>query len=193
MNENNLTNVQAAFEILLEQIEVEIDLINKVGSRTFERRDYDSAREAIQRATQATELRDKMMSLRKEWETLTASRQDIQEESIRAERRHLGRLQRRLRTPEIAYYQPILRALSELGGSGKMNDVLERVEQTMQGTLTGVDYQPVASDPEMPRWRNTAQWARYSMVKEGLLKQDSPRGVWEITEAGHMALKEERP
>ena len=34
----------------------------------------------------------------------------------------------------------------------------------------------------MPRRRNTAQRARNSMVKEGLLKADSSRGVWEVPE-----------
>jgi len=27
-----------------------------------------------------------------------------------------------------------------------------------------------------------------AMVREGLLKSDSPRGVWEVTERGQMAL-----
>lgn len=33
-------------------------------------------------------------------------------------------------------------------------------------------------------------WERYRMVREGLLKQESPRGVWEITEQGHIYLQE---
>uniref|UniRef100_A0A7C3EZC1 Restriction system protein Mrr-like N-terminal domain-containing protein n=1 Tax=candidate division WOR-3 bacterium TaxID=2052148 RepID=A0A7C3EZC1_UNCW3 len=47
----------------------------------------------------------------------------------------------------------------------------------------------MASDPETIRWRNAAQWARYNMVKQGWLKSNSPRGVWEITEAGREAFK----
>ena len=38
------------------------------------------------------------------------------------------------------------------------------------------------------RWRNAAQWARNSMIHEGLLKADSPRGVWEISDQGRRAL-----
>jgi len=60
----------------------------------------------------------------------------------------------------------------------------------MKGTLKDVDYDPLASDPEMPRWRNTAQWARNSMVKTGLLKADSRRGVWEISDDGRRVLSE---
>jgi len=102
--------------------------------------------------------------------------------------REVGRLPRGLRTPMGDYYQPILQALNESGGSARVNDVLERVEQLMKGVLREVDYEPLPSNTEMLRWRNTAQWARDAMVREGLLKSNSPRGVWEITEAGRMPL-----
>ncbi len=39
------------------------------------------------------------------------------------------------------------------------------------------------------RWRNTAQFARNTMVRKGLLKSNSARGIWEITEAGRRFLK----
>ncbi len=190
MIESTPTNVFAAFEILLEEIEVEIDFINKIGVGAFEGRDYDGVHDALERAGQITAFRDKIVSLRKEWETLSGVQRGSaqQEEMIRAKRRNMGRLQRGLRTPGEAYYQPILKALNELGGSARMSDVLERLEQSMKGVLTQVDYEALVSDTEMLRWRNTAQWARYTMVKEGLLKSNSPRGIWEITEAGRMAL-----
>ena len=58
-----------------------------------------------------------------------------------AERR-LGAHQRGLRTPEAAYYQPILKALDEFRGRAKMNDVLDHVEQLIHGKLAEVDYLP---------------------------------------------------
>ena len=50
MIENNPTNVIAAFEILLEEIEAEIDFVNQVGAKSFEKRDYDRARDALENA-----------------------------------------------------------------------------------------------------------------------------------------------
>jgi hypothetical protein len=41
MIESNTPNVFAAFEMLMEEIEAEVDLINKIGTRAMERRDYD--------------------------------------------------------------------------------------------------------------------------------------------------------
>lgn len=64
------------------------------------------------------------------------------------------------------------------------------MREEMKEILRDVDFEPLASDPHNPRWRNAAQWARNSMVNEGLLKSGSPRGVWEITEKGREYLKE---
>ncbi len=94
---------------------------------------------------------------------------------------------------EEAYFGPILTTLLEEGGRAKMADVLPSVEKRMQGILKKVDYEPLASDQDMPRWRNTAQWARNSMVKDGLLKGDSPRGIWEISHAGRAWLAQQKP
>jgi restriction system protein len=188
MNENDPTNVFAAFEMLLEEIEVEIDFINKAGAKAFETRDYDSVREATERASHATTLRDKLVDLRKDWEALVPSHQDKEEEAVHNERRNRGRLQRGMRTPESTFRQPILKALVEKGGSARIGDVLTRVEQIMKGTLKAVDFEPLPSQPDSHRWRNTAAWERNNMVKEGLMKSNSPYGVWEITEAGRRTL-----
>ncbi|MFN3396352.1 MAG: winged helix-turn-helix domain-containing protein, partial [Thermodesulfovibrionales bacterium] len=43
---------------------------------------------------------------------------------------------------------------------------------------------------ELQRWENTAQWCRNTLVQEGLLSSDSPRGIWEITAEGEKLLRE---
>lgn len=190
MIENDPSNVSSAFEMLLEEIETEIDFVNSVGARAFEGRDYDRAKEALERTGSLTAFRDKVAALRKEWEELAAAAERDEDEETRAERRDLGRLRRGLRTPESKYYAPILQVIDEMGGSGETGEVLDRVGQKMKGTLKEVDHDPLASSPDNPRWRNAAQWARNSMVKEGLLKADSPRGVWEISDRGRQSLQE---
>lgn len=188
MIENRPENVSSAFDLLLEEIEAEIEFVSRIGARAFEARDYDKAKEVLERSGLLTAFRDKVAALRKEWEALTAAEQH-EDEVTRSERRNLNRLRKGLRTPESAYYLAILRVLCDMGGSAKMHDVLAKVGEAMKPVLRDVDYQPLASDPDMPRWRNAAQWARYSMVKEGLLKADSPRGIWEITNAGRDYLR----
>ncbi len=191
MIQSNPTNVVAAFEILLEEIETEIDFTNRVGARAFEARDYDRAKEALEQAAKLTAYRDRLAGLRREWDVLVPTDEEETEDAeTRESRRSLGRPQRGLRTPEASYYLPILRVLVRRGGSGQVADVLEEVREEMKRILRDVDFQPLASDPHNPRWRNAAQWARNSMVNEGLLKSGSPRGIWEISEKGRDYLRE---
>lgn len=190
MIENNPSNVSAAFEILLEEIEAEVDFVNRIGARAFEGREYDKAREALERVAALTAFRDKVAALRKEWDAMAAVADRAEDEETRSQRRNMGRLPKGVRTPEKAFYRPILQALQEFGGTAEIGKVLERVEELMRPVLKDVDYEPLASDADLPRWRNTAQWARNSMVKEGLLKADSPRGIWAISDLGWKYLAE---
>ena len=187
--EEKTTNVLAAFEILLEELEAEIEFINQNGSKAFENRDYDLARTAIAHADQTTVFREQIAALRTEWEKLSppAANSDGIENDHRYDH---GRLHRGLRTKESAYIKPILQVLNQMGGTAKTDEVLIRVQKVMKGTLKDVDYEPLASDPDVQRWWNTAQWARHSMVQAGLLKSDSPRGTWEMTEAGLKLISE---
>ncbi|MBK8914756.1 MAG: winged helix-turn-helix domain-containing protein [Phycisphaerales bacterium] len=188
MIENNPSNVSSAFEILLEEVETEIDFVNGVGSRAFEARDYGKAKDALERAGLLTSFRDRVAVMRKEWEDIAAVAEREEDEETRSERRNLGKLRKGVRTPEAAYYQPILTVLSRMGGTGKVAETLEQVKQLMKPVLKDVDFQPLASGPDNPRWRNAAQWARNSMIKEGFLKADSPRGVWEISDTGRRMI-----
>jgi len=190
MIENNPTNVSSAFEMLLEEVEAEIDFVNGVGSKAFEGRDYDKAKEALERSGVLTAFRDKVAGIRKEWEEMAAAAERVEDEETRAQRRNLGKLRKGQRTPESTYYLPLLRILDQMGGSGKVAEVLERVGKLMKPILKPVDYDPLASGPDNPRWRNAAQWARNSMIRDGLLKADSPRGVWEISDKGRQALRD---
>jgi len=188
MIESNPTNVITAFEMLLEELEAEIDFVDKIGAQAFQARDYGKARECLEQASRLTAFRDKTDGLRKEWLELSAFGETREDDQTRAERRNLGRLRRGLRTPEDEFRRPILQALAELGGAADINKVLERVLQLIKPCLKEVDFDPLNSDPDMPRWRNTAQWARNSMAREGLLKADSPRGTWEISDKGQEVL-----
>ena len=100
-----------------------------------------------------------------------------------------GRIRKGLRTPEPAFFCPILQALSDLGGSAKRSDIFQLLEHSMRDVLKPIDYHILSSEAEQMRWQNSAQWARNLMVKEGLLQADSPVGIWEITEKGRVFLQ----
>jgi hypothetical protein len=59
----------------------------------------------------------------------------------------------------------------------------------MKHQLNEYDHQLLPSDNSTMRWRNTAQWARNTLRSEGLLRSDSPRGTWEISDDGRAWLE----
>ena len=147
MIENNPTNVSSAFEMLLEEVEAEIDFVNGVGAKGFEARDYDKAKEALERTGVLTAFRDKLAALRKEWDELAAAAERDEDEETRAERRNLGKLRKGVRTPESAYYHPILQVLTQMGGGGKVADVLDKVGQIDETHPQGCGLFPLGQWP----------------------------------------------
>jgi len=99
------------------------------------------------------------------------------------------RLPRAKKTPPAAYREPILKALVEMGGRARSAAVLDRVLEMMEHRLNDHDLEKLPSSVSQ-RWRNTAEWCRYAMCKEGLLNPDSPQGTWEITDEGRRWLAE---
>lgn len=198
MTENDLNNVSSAFDILLEEMDAEIDNLTRLIAEASEKHAFADARKAIERADQATRLRDKLFNFRRDWEALMPAypteEQDApyeyrsqDEPKSAVPRRYSTRLERGQSTPQSAFNRPILQVLVESGGSAAMQNVLARVEHLMKDTLKELDYHSHASG-EL-RWRTSAQWARNTMKDRGLLKKGSPHGIWEITEAGREALQ----
>ncbi len=79
MTRNDPTNVSVAFEMLLETIEDKADFQAQLGTQAIQRHDYEAAHNAVDYAAQIATFRDKITTLRKEWETLVLSHQDRKE------------------------------------------------------------------------------------------------------------------
>jgi hypothetical protein len=80
------------------------------------------------------------------------------------------------------YKNAVLLVLHEMGGSGRRPEVRDAAYDQLKDKLGDVDRQPIASGA--PRWRNRTGWARQRLVDDGLIRSDSERGVWELTEEG---------
>ncbi len=170
--------VADAFDIVLDEIDKAIAALNREGAQAFEKGEYELVNDLMEKCSQMTAFRDRVKELQKEWLNILTPREP--------------KLPPGLRTPEGEFRIPILQSLVELGGSANLNDVLDKVEQLMSHKLNAYDRQTLPSDPKIQRWRNTAQWARADMVKEGLLSSTSPRGVWEITNNGRRYLEQHK-
>jgi hypothetical protein len=75
----------------------------------------------------------------------------------------------------------IVQALQTLGGSAPKSRVLELMETELQGKFLPADLVWLDSKNSYS-WQNTAKYARMELVKEGILRDDSSRGTWELNE-----------
>lgn len=105
-------------------------------------------------------------------------------------REFLGRKKKGEITPHEVFCRPILEALAEMGGRGRAKAVLDRVGSMMKDVLQSNDYARVPSAGKQLRWRVSAMFARNVMANnDGRMKDSSPYGVWEISDAGRSWLK----
>ena len=74
----------------------------------------------------------------------------------------------------------IIQALKEFGGSARRSDVLERMREMLKDRLTPRDFEKRGD--RVIIWENNACWERAAMVREGILKDESKFGYWELAE-----------
>lgn len=187
--------VSDAIQILLDELENVIESLDRSGSEAFHARKYEQAREIAALAQKTTEFRSKVTELKQEWKRLTDGAASVIAGEP-PEKPQGKEVPKRFRIgphmPQSAFVIPILEALVELGGSASAAEVLRRVYEKVKDNLSELDLKPLPSHPHEPTWHNSAQWCRFKMVKDGLLKSNSSFGVWEITEAGRAELARSR-
>lgn len=84
--------------------------------------------------------------------------------------------------PMAEYELPLLRSLSQLGGSGPRLKVMELAEPMLADRLSDVDHGRFRNGEK--RWENRFAFARLRAVERGHISSNSRRGIWELTDAG---------
>jgi predicted CopG family antitoxin len=88
-------------------------------------------------------------------------------------------------TPQSTYEEWLLETLwADFKGHAPKAEVTEIIIAKMEEAeiLKEIDYETVSSGET--RAANTIAWARNKLKEDGLIKNDSPRGIWELTEQG---------
>jgi len=84
-------------------------------------------------------------------------------------------------TTQKIYEQHLLKVLrQEFKGRGYKTEVTNSTLASMKDILTSIDFQPLPTG--QIRAENTVAWARNALKDQGLIRSDSPRGVWELTD-----------
>jgi hypothetical protein len=93
-----------------------------------------------------------------------------------------GKRSRSRRTDMNIFKEHILMALRKFGGRAKGTEVVEEVGRQLDGKLLPGDLEWNERN-KLYAWQHKTQWARFEMTQEGTLRSDSPRGIWELSEA----------
>jgi hypothetical protein len=72
----------------------------------------------------------------------------------------------------------LIKILQEAGGSAPATEVLDSIEANLRTALRPGDLQPDTQGNTT--WRSNARMVRHHLVKQGVLRSDSPRGIWQL-------------
>lgn len=191
MNTTDQNDVSTALGLLRDSLAEEEQRIRNEGAKAMQGGEYDTATSVIEFAKRLLIFQKKVESLVSEWDELEDMR-DTASPAVQeiVSKRFFGKRKKGEITPHTAYYRAILESLVEMGGSGKTKLVLDRVGEKLKETLKPIDYESHKSDEKQIRWRNSAQWARNTMVNEDGRMKKTKNGIWEISDKGRKWLKE---
>ncbi|MCX6865124.1 MAG: winged helix-turn-helix domain-containing protein [Verrucomicrobia bacterium] len=184
-------DVATALSLVRDALGVEQKRINGEGAKAMQSGDYDTATAVIEFARRLLVFNKKVEDLVDEWNGL----ENLRDESSPAvqeivSKRFFGKKMKGEITPHTDFCPYILQVLVEMGGGGKTKAVLDWVGDLMKGVLKPQDYEFLKSGKTQVRWRNSAQWARNTMVNVDGRMAATPTGIWEISDKGRKWLKE---
>ncbi len=82
-------------------------------------------------------------------------------------------------TPRNTLIRAIVQVMEQMGNSGSNKEIHQNLELVLADVLTPEDYDLDSSG--RITWYHQVDWARMYMVKIGMMRNDSPRGVWELS------------
>jgi len=80
----------------------------------------------------------------------------------------------------LRFFQPVIEALQDLGGSGRPSEVVDWIAAKMN---VSEEEQSEQLESGQSRFANEIHWARFYLAKTGYI-DSSKRGVWSLTEKG---------
>lgn len=185
--EDRSMEISDAFGTLETALSAVLQQAQKNGAQELQQGHLEQAKAAIARSEELRDIIRQLQILQQRCEALDTSK-PAPKKPVKAQVKRSSNLPRGQKTSEVQFRLPILAVLSDLNGSARISEVLERLETMFKDRFTQADHERLPSNQDI-RWQNTVKWARQRLVNEGLLAADSPRGVWEITPEGRTYLE----
>jgi len=180
----DLNTINDAFDFIVSEMEKFIESLKREANIFFQKEDFEESKKIIENAHDLSDFKREIELLQYEWKNQVLGKKKKRRKS----KRKIKKISKGLKTPLAEFRLPILEVIIEMGGHDHADAIIKKVGQKMKGVLNKYDYERLESD-NVYRWVKSVQWCRYKLTKEGLLKNNSPRGIWEITKMGEEYYK----
>lgn len=211
-----IREVNAAFDILTEEIDSLIPEIIKQGNLLNESRYFDKARKVIEQAESMDDFKADILHLKQQWNDLvstisknlgaltTDKTATVQVETEELEQSIVSipssplssgvylsgqETENAAKTNKSVFYIPILEVLERNYGEIDSDTLFAHLEESLGDTLTESDRAPLSPGNPQIRWHNSVFWARKELVKQGLLEDTIQTKYWEISNLGRDHFK----
>jgi hypothetical protein len=102
-------------------------------------------------------------------------------------KRNSKRPTRGKRAPLKKLRAPLLETLYRLGGKAYSREIRKTIELLVAPILGKADYELVSN--AVPRWWNAICSVRNDLIRQGLFRNDSERGIWELSKQGFELMR----
>lgn len=186
MTDEKRGRIAAALKALLNELGVELEWVNQAGGKALHEGDYHRVEEIAVRGKEIKAFSQKVADLHAEWEALSKDVDQLQQETPSCHPAWPSPPRKSVGTFREQYRVPMLQALVEMGGRARLREVLDRVHELIKDHFDEYDLEALRSG--QVRWRSRASGIYHWMAENGLVRDDSPHGIWEISEAGRSFL-----
>jgi hypothetical protein len=90
------------------------------------------------------------------------------------------------------FQTPLLETLYRLGGKGIQSRGSQNIERVVAPMLGKADYELVSNAQPRRWWWNAICSVRNDLIRQGLFRNDSERGIWELSERGFELMRARR-
>ena len=160
-----------ALTVATKAVNRSLGALNQAAGQLMAKGDYAGAEALAAKGCQLQQFCAEVEGLGKRWRML---RNVIGDSSVK-----------QVTTPLWSFYQPVLKALSALGGEGRIEGLEPQVEQIMSAVLQPGDR---IKTGQRERWKVMIRRTRKPLIAEGWI-DDVPGTTWRITDLGRRAAE----
>lgn len=178
-------DISDAIVLLSNEFAKYIDELNQEGARRFYNSDHVKAQALLLRVKKVKLLEEKICALKSDWVAFENSSIDGTNEEKKKVIRKKKINNHERSAPSLDVIKGlILSAISQLNGSGHVQDILVIIEDKLVSPNNQESQESMFSNLNRDRLRYNTYNARSQLINDGFLSSNSPKGIWELTSKG---------